>query len=75
MMLFFLAGDSKGSASTLSVVSAAEARFLFIYFHANAEDLGLSYGFCRMLRNLGPGGLKGQGQATHKKLIFKARKK
>lgn len=28
------------------------ARFLFIYFHANAEDLGLSYGFCKMLRDL-----------------------
>lgn len=28
------------------------ARFIFIYFHANAEDLGLSYGFCKILRDL-----------------------
>eukprot|EP00913_Durusdinium_trenchii_P016151 g15178.t1 len=28
------------------------ARFLFIYFHANAEDLGLSYSFCKILRDL-----------------------
>jgi len=28
------------------------ARFLFIYFHANAEDLGLSYGFCKIMRDL-----------------------
>jgi len=28
------------------------ARFVFIYFHANAEDLGLSYSFCKMLRDL-----------------------
>mmetsp|Transcript_20474 Transcript_20474/g.36771 ORF Transcript_20474/g.36771 Transcript_20474/m.36771 type:complete len:468 (+) Transcript_20474:102-1505(+) len=28
------------------------ARFVFIYFHANAEDLGLSYSFCKILRDL-----------------------
>ncbi|CAE7796127.1 aho-3 [Symbiodinium sp. CCMP2456] len=28
------------------------ARFLFIYFHANAEDLGLSHTFCTILRDL-----------------------
>lgn len=28
------------------------ARFLFIYFHANAEDLGLCYSFCTIIRDL-----------------------
>ncbi|CAE8628837.1 unnamed protein product, partial [Polarella glacialis] len=28
------------------------ARFLIIYFHANAEDLGLSYTFCQVMRDL-----------------------
>jgi len=28
------------------------ARFLFIYFHANAEDLGLSHTFCKIMRDL-----------------------
>jgi hypothetical protein len=28
------------------------ARFLFIYFHANAEDLGLCYTFCTIVRDL-----------------------
>lgn len=28
------------------------ARFLFIYFHANAEDLGLCYTFCTIIRDL-----------------------
>jgi len=28
------------------------ARFLVIYFHANAEDLGLCYSFCKIMRDL-----------------------
>lgn len=28
------------------------ARFLFIYFHANAEDLGLCHSFCEIMRDL-----------------------
>jgi len=28
------------------------ARFLFIYFHANAEDLGLCHSFCKIMRDL-----------------------
>eukprot|EP00927_Polykrikos_kofoidii_P011182 TRINITY_DN14723_c0_g1_i1.p1 TRINITY_DN14723_c0_g1~~TRINITY_DN14723_c0_g1_i1.p1 ORF type:complete len:471 (-),score=56.99 TRINITY_DN14723_c0_g1_i1:384-1796(-) len=28
------------------------ARFLVIYFHANAEDLGLCHGFCTIIRDL-----------------------
>jgi len=28
------------------------ARFLVIYFHANAEDLGLCYPFCKIMRDL-----------------------
>jgi len=28
------------------------ARFLIIYFHANAEDLGVCYSFCKIMRDL-----------------------
>lgn len=28
------------------------ARFLFLYFHANAEDIGLCYQFCSVIRDL-----------------------
>mmetsp|Transcript_71007 Transcript_71007/g.197243 ORF Transcript_71007/g.197243 Transcript_71007/m.197243 type:complete len:370 (+) Transcript_71007:98-1207(+) len=44
-----LVPDSDGRNVPCLFMRCPHARFVLIYFHANAEDLGFSYEFCRIL--------------------------
>lgn len=50
--LILIPGGADGEKVPCLFLPFRHARFLFIYFHANAEDLGLCHTFCTIIRDL-----------------------
>lgn len=50
--LLLIPGGASGVDVPCILLPFKHARFLFIYFHANAEDIGLCYPFLQVLRDL-----------------------